>query len=419
MSVVFGPKPNVSFELPTAGETFRFRRLRKYRKAIIVSTPIWVWAVTLAAVAILLAVDLFIIGRRPHEPSTKEAALWVTFYVSLAVLFGLGVWLFSGHKHAGEFFGGYITEYSMSVDNLFVFMLIMASFAVPRQFQQKALMVGIITALVLRGVFIAIGSALVERFVWIFLIFGVFLIYTAVQLLRTKDEDDEYHENVIIRWSRRIMPVSNDYSGGKILSKANGRTMVTPMLIVMIALGTTDLVFAVDSIPATFGLTKEGYLVFAVNVFALMGLRQLYFLLGGLLQKLVYLTYGLAAILGFIGVKLVLHALANNDVFFINGGQPIKAVPEINVWVSLAAIVSILLVATVASLIASRRMARRSNGSKQQSDKSTVDEPTDSDTNRDAGTSGRQDQDEKRSPGGSAGSIGHRTSSDPAVNHFY
>ena len=286
------------------------------------STPAWVWAITLAAVVVLLAIDLFIIGRRPHEPSTKEATLWVSFYIALSVLFGLGVWLIAGHDFGGQFFAGYITEYSMSMDNLFVFMVIMTSFSVPRQFQQKALMVGIIVALVLRGVFILIGAELVNRFVWIFFLFGAFLIFTGIQQLRHGNEEEEVKENVIIRMSRRMMPVADGFDSGRMFTKVNGRRMVTPMLIVMIALGTTDLLFAVDSIPATFGLTQEGFLVFTVNVFALMGLRQLYFLLGGLLERLVYLSYGLAAILGFIGVKLILHALAENDLPFINNGDP-------------------------------------------------------------------------------------------------
>ena len=316
------------------------------------STPAWVWAITLAGVAVLLAVDLFVIGRRPHEPSTKEASLWVAFYIALAGAFGVGVWVTAGSRFAGEFFAGYITEYSMSVDNLFVFMLIMASFSVPRKFQQKALMVGIITALVLRGVFILIGAELVERFVWVFFLFGAFLIYTAIGLLRNGNEDEEYHENRIIRLSRRVLPVAPGYDDrGHLFTKADRRRMVTPLLIVMIALGTTDLLFAVDSIPATFGLTKEGFLVFTVNVFALMGLRQLYFLLGGLLERLVYLSYGLAAVLGFIGVKLVLHALAHNDVPFINDGRPVPGVPDINTWLSLGVIVVILVVATAASLL--------------------------------------------------------------------
>ncbi|ADD43417.1 Integral membrane protein TerC [Stackebrandtia nassauensis DSM 44728] len=318
------------------------------------TVPFWVWALTIVGVLVILTVDLAIIGRRPHEPSTKEATLWVAFYLGLAAAFGAGVWLFSEPRYGGEFFAGWITEYSMSVDNLFVFILIMSSFAVPRKYQQKVLMIGIIMALILRAVFIGIGAGLVNQFVWVFFIFGAFLIFTAIQLLRGDDNDDENYENAVIRWTRRVVPVSKDYDGAKITTKVNGRRVATPMLIVMVAIGSADLLFAVDSIPATFGLTKEAFLVFTVNVFALMGLRQLYFLLGGLLQRLVYLNYGLAAILGFIGVKLVFHALHDNDVPFINGGKPVPGIPDINTWVSLGVIVGILVVATVASLIASR-----------------------------------------------------------------
>nr|WP_244615699.1 TerC family protein [Stackebrandtia albiflava] len=307
----------------------------------------------------LLAVDLIIVGRRPHEPSTKESSLWVVFYVSLAVLFGAGVWLTSGGEFAGQFYAGWITEYSLSVDNLFVFLVIMSSFAVPRIYQQKVLMIGIITALVLRGVFIAIGAALIERFVWVFFIFGAFLIYTAFTMLRTGLDEDEHKENRVIKWSRRVLPVTDGYVGAKIITKIDGRRMATPMLIVMIAIGTTDLMFAVDSIPAIFGLTQEGYLVFTANVFALMGLRQLYFLLGGLVNRLVYLSYGLGAVLAFIGVKLVLHALHDNNLPFINGGEPVPGIPDISTLTSLVVIVSILVIATVASLIKSSSDRRK------------------------------------------------------------
>lgn len=322
------------------------------------TVPLWVWALTVVGVLVILTVDLAIVGRRPHEPSTKEATLWVIFYIALAAAFGGGVWLFSEARYGGEFFAGWITEYSMSVDNLFVFILIMSSFAVPRKYQQKVLMIGIIMALVLRAVFIGIGAGLVAQFVWVFFIFGGFLIFTAVQLLRGDNDEDEDYENAVIRWTRRVVPVSKEYDGAKITTKidtAKGtKRIATPMLIVMVAIGSADLLFAVDSIPATFGLTQEAYLVLTVNVFALMGLRQLYFLLGGLLKRLVFLNYGLAAILGFIGVKLVFHALHENDLPFINGGQPVPGIPDINTWVSLAVIVGILAVATAASLIASR-----------------------------------------------------------------
>lgn len=316
------------------------------------NVPVWVWAVTLVAVAGLLAVDLMIVGRRPHEPSTWESSLWVSFYVGVAVAFGGGIWLTAGAEYAGQFYAGWVTEYSLSVDNLFVFLLLMSSFAVPRIYQQKVLMTGIIVALVLRGVFIAVGAALVSRFVAVFFVFGAFLIYTGIRLLRNGDDDD-YNENAVIRWSRRVLPVTRDYVDGKLLTKVNGNTMATPMLIVMVAIGTTDLMFAVDSIPAIFGLTQEAYLVFTANVFALMGLRQLYFLLGGLLDRLVYLSYGLAGVLCFIGMKLVLHALHENNVPFINGGEPVAWAPEVPTLMSLVAIVAILAAATIASLIKS------------------------------------------------------------------
>ena len=323
----------------------------------------WVWVATLVALTLILLVDLLIIGRRPHEPSMRESFAWVSFYVSLAVLFGLGVWVFAGGQYAGEFFAGWLTEYSLSVDNLFVFVIIMARFAVPRIHQQKVLLIGIVLALVMRGIFIAAGVAIINRFIWVFYLFGAFLLYTAIQLARHKDEDEEFKENVLIRWSRRVFPISKGYDGSKLTTRVydtvNGKTvgkrMFTPMLIVMIAIGTTDLIFALDSIPAIFGLTTEGYLVFTANVFALMGLRQLYFLLGGLLDRLVYLSVGLAVVLGFIGVKLFLEALHENNVPFINGGEPVSWAPEVPIWLSLSFIVVTLAVTTVASLLKSSR----------------------------------------------------------------
>jgi tellurite resistance protein TerC len=310
---------------------------------------------------IMLAVDLVIIGRRPHEPGIRESALWVTFYVALALLFGLGIWVFSGAQHAGEFYTGWLTEYSLSVDNLFVFVIIMNRFAVPRAYQQKVLLIGIVLALVMRGGFIAAGAALVREFSWVFYIFGAFLIYTAISLARQGENDDaDFKENVLIRWSRRALPVSKGYERGQLVTTGpNGQRMFTPMLIVMIAIGTTDLIFALDSIPAIFGITQEPYLVFTANVFALMGLRQLYFLLGGLLDRLAYLSIGLAVVLGFIGVKLVLEALAENNVPFINGGEHVEWAPHIPIWLSLGVILTTLATATVASLIKSSREQQR------------------------------------------------------------
>jgi tellurite resistance protein TerC len=321
----------------------------------------WAWIATLAALSAMLVADLLIIGRRPHEPRMRESTLWVVFYVGLALLFGAGIWLASGASFAGQFYAGWLTEYSLSVDNLFVFVIIMGRFAVPRRYQQKVLLIGIVLALVMRGAFIAAGAALVSKFIWVFYLFGVFLIYTAVKLA-THGEDDEadFKENVLIRWSRRVLPISGGYEGARLTTKRpRGRTIFTPMLIVMIAIGTTDLIFALDSIPAIFGLTQEPYLVFTANVFALMGLRQLYFLLGGLLDRLVYLSIGLAIVLGFIGVKLVLEALAENNVPFINGGQPVAWAPHIPIWLSLIIIIATLGVTTVLSLAKTARENKR------------------------------------------------------------
>jgi tellurite resistance protein TerC len=321
-----------------------------------------VWLATLVALTALLLADLVIIGRRPHEPSLRESTLWVVFYVALAGLFGGGVWLTSGGTFAGQFYAGWLTEYSLSVDNLFVFVIIMSRFAVPRAYQQKVLLIGILLALVMRGAFIAAGAALVSRFVWVFYIFGAFLIYTAWNLARQgEQEDEDVGENVVIRWSRRVLPVSRTFDGARMTTIGpTGHRLFTPMLIVMIAIGTTDLIFALDSIPAIFGLTKEAYLVFTANVFALMGLRQLYFLIGGLLTRLVYLNIGLSVVLGFIGVKLVLEALADNNVPFINGGEHIGWAPHVPIWLSLVVIVGTLGIATAASLFKTARDRRLS-----------------------------------------------------------
>src|SRR4051812_20791429 len=329
------------------------------RSSLILSS--WVWIATLVALVAVLAVDLLIIGRRPHEPSMKESGAWVAFYVGLAVLFGAGVWILAGGRYAGEFYTGWLTEYSLSVDNLFVFVIIMARFAVPRQLQQKVLLIGIVLALVMRGLFIAAGAAMITQFSWVFYIFGAFLVYTAVTLLKEGENDEsDFKENLLIRWAKRALPVSSSFGNGRLMTASStGKRLFTPMLIVMIAIGTTDLLFALDSIPAIFGITKEPYLVFTANVFALMGLRQLYFLLGGLLERLVYLNYGLAAVLAFIGVKLVMEALHTNSVPFINNGHEVHRAPEIPIWLSLLVIVGTLGVATAASLAKSSRDRRR------------------------------------------------------------
>ena len=316
----------------------------------------YAWAITVVVMVAILAFDVFIIGRRPHEPSTKEASIAIGIFVGLAVLFGLGVWFVSGGQFAGEFFAGWITEYSLSVDNLFIFLIIMSKLKVPRELQQFALLVGIILALVFRGVFIAVGAAAIERFAWVFFIFGAFLVYTAVKLFldyrKHDDEDEEAPDNALLRFVHRRFNATPDFRGTKLTVKEQGKRFITPMFFVIVALGSTDLLFALDSIPAIYGLTQEPYLVFTANVFALMGLRQLYFLIGGLLTKLIYLSLGLSIILAFIGVKLVLHAMHE---YHLADWAPFGG--EIPIWLSLLVIVATLAVTTVASLMKTRNEA--------------------------------------------------------------
>ncbi len=310
------------------------------------------WIITLGVTFAVLLFDVIIIGRRPHEPSKRECAIYLTIYVGLAGAFGGFVWLFHGSQFGLEFFAGWLTEYSLSVDNLFLFLLIMASFNVPKEYQQQALFVGIVLALVFRGVFIALGAVAISQFSWIFYLFGAFLIYTGFRLASDKDHDDDA-DNRLVRFARTYLSTTDKWDGLKLYVKEGSKRLMTPMFLVILALGTTDILFALDSIPAIYGLTKEPYLVFTANLFALMGLRQLYFLLGDLLKRLVYLSQGLAVILCFIGVKLVLHALHENEVPFINGGNHVD-VPEIPTLLSLGVIVAALIVTTVASLIKTR-----------------------------------------------------------------
>lgn len=318
--------------------------------------PVWVWAITVGAIIAMLAVDYVGHVRTPHAPSLREATRWSIAYVAIAVIFGGVVWAVWGSTYGGEYFAGYITEKSLSVDNLFVFVLIMTSFRVPRDYQQKVLLIGITVALILRTIFIFLGAAIIENWAWVFYIFGAFLIWTAISQARAgTSHDEEFQENGVLRLTRRLFPTTDTYVEDKLTTKIDGRRFITPMLIVMIAIGSADLLFAVDSIPAIFGLTQETYLVFTANAFSLLGLRQLYFLIDGLLDRLVYLNYGLAAILGFIGVKLVIHALHTNEVPFINGGEHVTAIPEISTSVSLGFIVVVLTITTVASLLADRR----------------------------------------------------------------
>jgi tellurite resistance protein TerC len=311
------------------------------------TVPLWVWLTTVGGLLALIALDLVIVDRKPHQVTTGEAAKWVSFYVGCAVLFGIGVWIIAGHDFGIEFFTGYITEYSLSVDNLFIFMVIMSSFKVPAIHQHRVLLIGILLALAMRSVFIAVGAALIAQFVWVFFLFGAILIWTAVSMVRDKGGDEEYHENAVTRWVRKIFPVTDDYIGHKMLLKRDGKRWITPMFMVIVAIGSADLLFAVDSIPAIFGITQEAFLVFTANAFALMGLRQLYFLLGGLVTKLVYLSRGLAIILAFIGVKLFLHALHEYHL-----------VPDwldITNWMSLGVIVLVLALTTVFSLRKAKR----------------------------------------------------------------
>ncbi|WP_049564225.1 TerC family protein [Nonomuraea sp. SBT364] len=318
------------------------------------SEPLWAWIVVIGGLLLVLAIDLWIVDRgEAREFSMRQAGFWVTFYITLAVIFGVILWVTTGPEKAGEFFAGYITEYSLSVDNLFVFFIIMSRFAVPKAYQHKVLLVGILLALVMRGIFIALGAAALEQFGWLFYVFGAFLVYTAINLVRQRihGEEEEVPENFLLRWVRRAFPTTDGYVGSKVTVKIDGKRLVTPMLIVMIAIGSTDLLFALDSIPAIFGLTTDPFIVFTANAFALMGLRQLYFLLGGLLQRLVYLSFGLAFILGFIGVKLILEALHHSGFSWA---------PAIPIWVSLSVIGATMVITTVASLVKARMDARKS-----------------------------------------------------------
>jgi tellurite resistance protein TerC len=304
------------------------------------------WAATIAALCAVIAADLLISNRKPRAVTVKAAAVWVAFYVALAGLFGLGLGLVYDASVAGQFFAGYLTEYSLSVDNLFVFVIIMTAFAVPPAYQHKVLLFGILAALVLRAGFIVVGAAAIERFSFTFYVFGAFLIYTAVRLVTTHGKPRDVKSNPVVRLVEKVVPTTQEYHGARTVVTIDGRRTVTPLLIVMMAIATTDLLFALDSIPAIFGLTQEPYLVFTANAFALMGLRQLYFLLNGLLDRLIYLSHGLAVILGFIGAKLILDALHSSGV---------DGLPHIGLALSLAVILGTLGVTTVASLVMVRR----------------------------------------------------------------
>lgn len=325
------------------------------------SVDLWVWIVTGVAIVGMLVFDFFAHVRTPHAPSFREAATWSTVYIVLAIVFGIGLGMVWGWDHGTEYFAGYVTEKSLSVDNLFVFLIIMTKFAVPREFQQKVLLVGVAIALVLRTVFILLGAAAIEQWSWVFYLFGAFLVYTGIKLGREKHDEGELEhagerkDGLAVTLMKKVLPTTDEYHGDRLTTRIDGKRLITPMLLVMVAIGATDVLFALDSIPAIYGLTQEPYIVFTANAFALLGLRQLYFLIGGLLERLVYLNKGLAFILAFIGLKLVFHAMHVNELPFINGGEHIEWAPEIPTWLSLLVILGTLTVATVASLVKTRR----------------------------------------------------------------
>jgi len=313
------------------------------------------WAVTVGFILVLLAVDLAFAITRPHDVGFREAAITSVFYISVAIGFGVVFGSIAGWEFGGQYFAGYIVEKSLSVDNLFVFVIIISTFAVPREHQQKVLIIGILLALVLRVIFIVLGAALLEAFSFMFLAFGLLLIGTAVQLFRHRDQDPSVKDNALVAFTKRRLPVTDQYDGGKIVTHVAGRRMLTPLFLVLVAIGSTDILFALDSIPAVFGVTEEVYIVFTANAFALLGLRPLFFLVSGLLDRLVYLSTGLALILAFIGIKLVLHW----------GHLQSDSVPEISTATSLVFIALVLTITTIASLIKVRRdpSARAHSGS--------------------------------------------------------
>ena len=310
------------------------------------------WGLTIALIVGLLAFDYFAHVRKAHTPTIKEAAIWSGIYIGAALAFGLVFFAFGDTQHAVEYYTGYILEKALSVDNLFVFLVIMASFKVPRDYQQKVLLFGITFALISRTAFILLGAAIINAWSDVFYLFGIFLLFVAGSQLKgelTGDEAEDEADNIMVRLAKRFLPASETYHGDKLFSIENGKKVMTPMLLVMVAIGATDILFAFDSIPAIFGVTQEAYIVFTATAFSLMGLRQLYFLIDGLLDRLVYLAYGLSAILGFIGVKLIMHALHENNLPFINGGENVP-VAEIPTTLSLLVVVGVLVLTVVVSL---------------------------------------------------------------------
>lgn len=318
----------------------------------------WEWFALGGIALVLILIDLFGHVRKAHEPTLKEAGIWSAFYIAIALLFGLTILWRHGGTLSGEYYGGYAVEKALSVDNIFVFIIVIASFKVPRKYQQKVLLYGIVIALILRLIFILLGKALIDQFVWVFFIFGAFLLYTAISQLRQgvddpdekQDEIENYKPNAIVRFAEKHMRVTEGFVGQKLVTRREGKTWITPLFLCIVAIGTVDLMFALDSIPAIYGLTNEPYIVFSANVFALLGLRQLYFLVDGLLEKLVYLHYGLAAILGFIAVKLIIHAFHGYDMLL--------GIPEPSIGVSLGFILTVITITVVTSLRASKKRDR-------------------------------------------------------------
>jgi tellurite resistance protein TerC len=320
-----------------------------WRSTYVEVTPL-VWGLTIAAIGGLLLFDFVFHVRKAHVPTLREAAIWSGLYVGVALLFGVGVLVFGGAQAGSEYFAGYVTEKALSVDNLFVFLIIMTSFRVPREDQQKVLLFGIVFSLIARTGFIFLGAALINSFAWVFYLFGLILLLTAGNMLKPEGEESHSADNVIIRVARKVFHTTPHYDGDKLFTVHEGKRAMTPMLLVMVAIGGTDVLFALDSIPAIFGLTQSTFIVFTSTAFSLLGLRQLFFLIDGLLDRLIYLSYGLAAILGFIGVKLILHALHENTVPFINDGEPVPVV-EISTGLSLSVILGVLVVTIAASLL--------------------------------------------------------------------
>ncbi|WP_083979874.1 TerC/Alx family metal homeostasis membrane protein [Demequina salsinemoris] len=320
-----------------------------------------VWTLTLVGLTVLFVFDFVVVVGKPHVPTFKESTRWYLFYVALALAFGAGLWWLASPDKGTEFLAGYVTEASLSVDNLFVFLVILTRFAVPPRLRERALLIGIALALVFRAVFIFAGAAALAAFHWVFFLFGAFLLYTAFVIAKeggAEEGEAEYKENAFIRAVRRAMPVTDGYRGNHVIVHEHGARMMTPLLLVIVALGSTDVMFALDSIPAIFGLTQDPYIVFTANAFALLGLRQLFFIVEGLLTRLIYLSYGLATVLGFIGVKMILEALHGNTLPFINDGMPMEQVPVPSTAFSLAFIVVVLGIAAGASMIVSGRSGK-------------------------------------------------------------